>query len=261
VIFLDAVRSKMKKNYAALLARFAVLGMLLFLNSPEAGSFAQDIFEERQQQQKVNAPKILTAGFVCVEKVYNSELMAPYDVLQHSLFRDATNYIRCFIVTPDGKPFVTFEGIRITPDYAFANAPPIDILVIPSTETSMTADLANAAFIKWLKQAVVKANYVVTLCDGAFPLAATGALDGRFATTFPADRQRLAEMFPKVKVRDDVNFVAAGKYITSVGGALSYEPALYLVEKIYSKEHAQRTAVGLVLDWELSKVPHIVVGE
>jgi len=64
-----------------------------------------------------------------------------------------------------------------------------------------------------------------------------------------------------LKVRDDVNFVAAGKYITSVGGALSYEPALYLVEKLYSKEHAKRTGVGLVLDWELSKVPHVVVGE
>jgi transcriptional regulator GlxA family with amidase domain len=136
----------MKKKSATLLARFAVFVVLLFLNSPEAGSLAKDISGEWQQQQKVNAPKILNAGFVCVEKVYNSELMAPYDVLQHSLFRDATNYIRCFIVTPDGKPFVTFEGIRITPDYAFANAPPIDILVIPSTETSMTADLANESF-------------------------------------------------------------------------------------------------------------------
>ncbi len=27
---------------------------------------------------------VLNAGFVCVEKVYNSELMAPYDVLQHT---------------------------------------------------------------------------------------------------------------------------------------------------------------------------------
>jgi transcriptional regulator GlxA family with amidase domain len=251
----------MQKKSKTLLAQFIVLAMLLFLNSPEAGSLVKDIPGERQQQQNAKASKILNAGFVCVEKVYNSELMAPYDVLQHSLFRDSTNYIRCFIVTPDGKPFVTFEGIRIIPDYAFANAPPIDILVIPSAETSMTADLANVAFMRWLKQAAAKAQHVITLCDGAFPLAATGVLDGRFATTFPADRKRLAEMFPKVKVRDDVNFVAAGKYLTSVGGALSYEPALYLVEKIYSKEHAKRTAVGLVLDWELSKVPHLVVGE
>jgi len=207
---------------------------------------------------QTHAAKILTAGFVCVDKVYNSELMAPYDVLQHSYYRDSQNYIRCFIVTPDGKPFVTFEGIRISPDYSFANVPPIDILVIPSTETSMTKDLANGVLMAWLKRAVAQAKHVITLCDGAFPLAATGVLNGKMATTFPADRARLAKMFPQVKVRDDVNFVATGKYITSVGGALSYEPALYLVEKLYSAEHAKRTATGLVLDWDLRKVPHVV---
>ncbi len=55
-------------------------------------------------------------------------------------------------------------------------------------------------------------------------------------------------------------FVHDGKFITSVGGGLSYEPAFYLVEKLYSKEHAKRTAGGLVWDWELEKVPHWVVG-
>jgi transcriptional regulator GlxA family with amidase domain len=211
------------------------------------------------QLSKTNAPQILNAGFVCVEKVYNSELMAPYDVLQHSVYRDSLNYIRCFIVTPDGQPFVTSEGIHITPDFSFANAPAIDILVIPSTETSMGKDLKNVPVMAWLRRAVSEAKYIITLCDGAFPLAATGVLDGRVATTFPDDRKQFAQMFPKVKVRDGVNFVVDGKYITSVGGALSYEPALYLVEKLYSKEHAKRTGAGLVLDWDLSKVPHVVV--
>ncbi|MFQ5605228.1 MAG: DJ-1/PfpI family protein [bacterium] len=206
-------------------------------------------------------PKILNAGFLCIDGVYNSELMAPYDVLQHSVFRDSSNYIRCFIVTPDGKPFTTFEGIHIAPDYAFANVPPMDILIIPSTATSMNADIKNTPLIKWLKKTVQTASYVITVCDGAFPLAATGALDNRLATTFPTDRQRLAELYPKVKVQHDVNLVVDGKYITSAGGALSYQPALYLVEKIYSPEHAQRTAQGLVLEWDLKKLPHKLAGE
>ncbi len=214
---------------------------------------------QRGWAQDKAQPRILNAGFLCVDGVFNSELMAPYDVLQHTFYRDSTNYIRCFIVTPDGEPFVTFEGINVTPHYAFATAPRIDILVIPSTATSMTADLENAKLMRWVKKTVASATYVITVCDGAFPLAATGALDGRVATTFPSDRERLARMFPKVRVRHDVNLVADGKYITSVGGALSYQPALYLVEKLYSREHAQRTAKGLVLDWNLERVPHLVV--
>lgn len=202
---------------------------------------------------------VLTAGFLCVDKVYNSELMAPYDIFQHTYYRDPENYIRCFIVTPDGEPFVTSEGIRIIPDYSFENAPRIDILVIPSTETSMTTDMENTELMLWLEKAVADAAHVVSVCDGAFPLAATGALDGRMATTFPSDREALARMFPKVDVRHDVNFVADGKYVTSVGGALSYEPALFLVERLYSVENAKRVGKGLVLDWNLDGVPHLIV--
>jgi transcriptional regulator GlxA family with amidase domain len=206
-------------------------------------------------------PGVLNAAFVCVGGVYNSELMAPYDVLQHSVYRDDQNYIRCFIVTPDGDPFETAEGIAVTPDYAFDNSPDVDILVIPSTETSMTEDLHNEAYIDWIERAASKADWVITVCDGAFPLAATGLLDYRSATTFPGDRDRLQEMFNKIDVHHDVRLVVDGKFITSAGGAMSYEPALYLVERLYGPEHAARTAAGLVWPWNLSSVPHLIVEE
>jgi len=201
---------------------------------------------------------VLNAAFVCVEGVYNSELMAPWDVLQHSVYRDPDNYIRCFIVTPDGKPFVTAEGITITPDRSFDDAPDVDVLVIPSTETSMTRDLANERLMDWIDRAASKAQWVITVCDGAFPLAATGALDDRSATTFPADREELRQRFKKVDVRDDVRLVVDGKYITSVGGGMSYEPALYLIERLYGRESAERTAQGLVWPWNLDAIPHRV---
>ena len=184
---------------------------------------------------------VLTAGFVALESVYNSELMAPYDVLQHSIFRDSLNYIALFVVTPTGAPFIMFEGITIVPHYSFANAPPIDILVVPSTGRSMNDDLADEVFMSWLYETTQHARFVITVCDGAFLLAATGLLDGRVATTFPADRYRLAEMFPEVNVLYDARLAIDGKFTTSVGRALSYEPALYLVEALYGTEHARRT--------------------
>ncbi len=153
-------------------------------------------------------------------------------------------------MSPDGRPFTTFEGITVTPHYSFDDAPQIDILVIPSTEHSMTENLEDERLMEWLGGAVSEADYVISACDGAFPLAATGALDGRRATTFPADRDRFAEMFPEVRVVYDASYVVDGKYITSVGGALSYEPALHLLSALYGTEHARRTAEGLVLDWD-----------
>jgi len=209
-------------------------------------------------EQNRPATGILRAGFLVVPGVFNSELMAPYDVLQHSVFRDEKNYIEPFIVSPDGKALRTFEGIEVVPHYSFENCPAIDILIIPSTETSMTKDLENAAYMAFVRRTIESAKYVITVCDGAFPLAATGVLDGRSATTFPGDQTQFAETFPAIDVRTDVRFVADGKFITSVGGAMSYEPALYLVETLYSKDHAERTAKGLVWPWKLDDVPHLV---
>ena len=202
---------------------------------------------------------VLTVGFVGLETTHNPELMAPYDIFQHSVFRDSVNFIETFLVSPDERPFPTFEGISITPHYTFEDAPPEDILILPSTAGSMDIDLENEAFMTWLAGAVQRARYGVTVCDGVFPLAATGALRGRRATTFPEDRDRLAQMFPSVEVIYNANFVVDGKCITSVGGALSYEPALYLVEQMYGREHARRTAQGLVLDWRLREAPHRIV--
>ena len=66
-------------------------------------------------------------------------------------------------------------------------------------------------------------------------------------------------MFPEEEVRDDVRLVVDGKFITSVGGGMSYEPAFYLVERLYGREHVEATARGLVWPWDLGAVPHLVV--
>ena len=208
---------------------------------------------------EANGGDVLNVAFVVTETVYNSELMAPYDVIQHSIFRDDQAYMLPFIVSPDGQPVTTFEGIVVTPHVSFAEAPPVDVLVIPSTGNSLDADLQNEAYINWIRETAEQAQYVITVCDGAFPLAQTGLLDGRMATTFPGDRDQFRDQFPEIDVRYDVNMVVDGKYITSVGGALSYEPAFYLVEKVYSREHALKTAGGLVWDWNLETLPHLIV--
>ncbi|NNE34702.1 MAG: glutamine amidotransferase [Rhodothermales bacterium] len=207
------------------------------------------------------SPDVLNAGFVVAENVFNSELMAPFDIFHHTIFRDSDRYIRPFIVSPDGKKFKTFEGITIEADYSFDSSPPIDILVIPSTDGSMSDDLTNEAYMAFIESAAQGADWVLTLCDGAFPLAETGLLSGRVATTFPGDRDEFALRYPDVDLRYDANFVVDGKFVTSVGGALSYEPALYLVDRIYSWKAAAKTAEGMVLGWDPSSIPHIVDGE
>jgi transcriptional regulator GlxA family with amidase domain len=194
----------------------------------------------------------LRAGFLIVDGVYNTELTAPYDIFNHSIYATRPQGmpgIETFTVSPDGEVVTTAEGLRILPDHSFASAPALDILVVPSADGSREKDLENRAMVEWVKKVGGEARYVVSLCWGAFVLAEAGLLDGHAATTFPSDRDLLEKRYPKIEVQREVSFVHHGKALTSAGGAKSFDVALHLVEHLYGEAVAQRVAGGLVIDW------------
>lgn len=194
------------------------------------------------------ADRPLRAGFLVVDGVYNVELTAPYDVFQHTAYHTKPG-IEVFTVSPNGQPVTTFEGLRITPNYSFANAPAMDILVVPSTRGSMDRDLQNQELIGWVRRVGGQARHVLGLCDGAFVVAQAGLLDGQPATTFPEDYQRFAQQYPRVNLRVNVSFVDAGKVVTSQGGAKSYEAAMHMVDRLYGRQVAQGIGKGLLVPW------------
>lgn len=198
----------------------------------------------------MNTTALLVVGVLALPGVYNTELVAPIDVFDHVRFHSQPRPgMKVLVVAPTRVPIRTFEGVMVTSDYGLADAPRLDVFVIPSAEGNMGKDLEDATLVESVRKRVDAAGLVLTLCDGAFVLAATGALDGRQATTFPADREAFAKRFPKVAVRSDVSWVRDGKFVTSAGGVESFHAALAIVEKLYGRKVADGVAKGIVLDW------------
>ena len=196
------------------------------------------------------ADRPLVAGFVIVDGVYNTELMAPWDVFQHARYHTGSRpAIDVIAISPDGGPVTTAEGLRLLPDHGFADAPPIDILVVPSAEGSRDGDLEDATLIDFVRQRGQQARFVVSLCWGAFVLAQAGLLEDRACTTFPADYQRFAETFPGARLHVNVSFVHEGRFLTSEGGANSYRAAMYLVDLLYGEAVAAGIGGGLLIPW------------
>ena len=199
-------------------------------------------------------------AFLIMDGVYNTELTAPFDIFQHTIFRDSIKAMNTFLIAKEKKLVTSFEGIRMLPDYSYlGDYPKIDILVVPSAEHHLDTDLEDEELIAFIKKADQEAQYVTSHCDGAFVLAKAGLLDKVGSTTFPSDIPKYKEMFPQLDVRDSTLFVHDGKYITSAGGAKSFEASLYLAELLYGPAVARRLAKGLVIDWDLSTVPHVVI--
>jgi len=199
-------------------------------------------------------------GFLIMDGVYNTELTAPFDIFQHTIFRDSIKAMNTFMIAKTMDVVTSFEGIRMLPDFSYREAyPKIDILVVPSAEHHLDTDLEDQELINFIKKTDKDAQYVTSHCDGAFVLAKAGILDNVASTTFPSDIPKYKKMFPHLDVRDNTLFVHDGKYITSAGGAKSFEAALYLAEFLYGKKIADSLAGGLVIDWDLESVPHTIV--
>ncbi len=235
-----------------------LLPLLLFLACAEKKN------EERPKNVYKQVPELVegryNVGFLIMDGVYNTELTAPYDIFQHTKFRDGIKAMNVFCVADKNEPVVSFEGMRIIPDYNYLkdSVPPIDILVVPSAEHHLDTDLENEKMINWVQKVAASAEWVTSHCDGAFVLAKANLLNEVASTTFPSDIAKYKKMFPKLDVKEDVLFVHDGKYITSAGGAKSFEAALYLCEFLYGKEIAQSLANGLVIDWNLEKIKYFV---
>lgn len=200
-------------------------------------------------------------AFLIMDGTFNTEFTAPFDIFQHTKFRKNIKAMNVFTVANTLKPITTFEGVRILPDYNYIEdeLPKIDILVVPSAEHHLDSDLKDTTMLNFVKKVNKDALFITSHCDGAFVLAKAGVLNTVTSTTFPSDIDLYKKTFPNLKVADNVLFVHDKKYITSAGGAKSFEAALYLCEYLYGKEVAKSLAGGLVIYWDVTKVPHLII--
>lgn len=205
----------------------------------------------------------LRAAFLVVDGVYNTELTAPYDLLEHVAHAvkktPGVHPIEVFTVSPDGQPVTTAEGLKLTPKYSFENHPAVDILVVPSAEKSTGDDLKDARMVGWVREHGGKARHVVSLCWGAFVLAEAGLLDGHQATTFPSSIEDFAKRYPKVTVARGPGFVHDRKLLTSQGGVRSFDVAMHLIDRLYGEAVAKRVGGGLIIPWPPAEPQGLVV--
>lgn len=251
--------------------KYSIIGVIcLFIlgcNNPSEKNNSEEkhLHEDHNERIEKKFPDLdstrYNVGFLIMDGVFNTELTAPFDIFQHTVFRENIKAMNVFTVADTDEAVRTFEGMRILPDYNYLkdSIPTIDILVVPSAEHHLDSDLENEAMLRFVRNAGNNAKFVTSHCDGAFVLAKAGLLENVVSTTFPSDIDAMRSMFPNLDIRKDVLFVHDGKFITSAGGAKSFEAALYLCEFLYGKEIAKSLAGGLVIDWNLAEVPHAII--
>ena len=125
---------------------------------------------------------------------------------------------------------------------ALADADTVIVPACDDVEADPPADLVAA-----LRAAHDRGARLVSLCTGAFVLAAAGVLDGRRATTHWQHAAALAARYPRVQVEPDVLFIDEQSVLTSAGKAAGMDLCLYIVTADHGAAVANALARRLVV--------------
>jgi putative intracellular protease/amidase len=152
-----------------------------------------------------------------------------------------------YTVAASREPVTTAMGMKVLPQFTFADAPQPAVLLVPGG--SVAGARKSAPTLQWIRGASAHAEQTLSVCNGAFILAEAGLLDGLSATTTFHLIPKLAESFPKTKVVSDQRYVDNGKITTAAGLSAGIDGALHVVDKMMGRGKAQATAIGLEYDW------------
>jgi len=120
-----------------------------------------------------------------------------------------------------------------------------DTIVVPgwaSPEIEPSAKLVAA-----LRRADRREARIVSICTGAFVLAAAGLLDGRRATTHWLHTDALQRRYPRVQVDPGVLYVVDGTVMTSAGTAAGIDLCLHIVSCDYGADVAAAVSRRLLM--------------
>ncbi|HET7551428.1 MAG TPA: helix-turn-helix domain-containing protein [Gemmatimonadaceae bacterium] len=141
------------------------------------------------------------------------------------------------VPTSGGFSIAVTRGLGALRNAETIVVPGIDDLSLPVPEPVARA----------LQRAHERGVRLVSICTGAFVLAAAGVLDGRRATTHWLDAPALAERYPAVAVDPGVLYVDEGSVLTSAGITAGVDLCVHVVRKDYGAAVANAVARRLVV--------------
>jgi transcriptional regulator GlxA family with amidase domain len=143
-------------------------------------------------------------------------------------------------------PLRTSGGLRIETPYGLDDLLAADTVLVPACRRAIQRE-SPPALLDVLRRAHARGARMVSICSGAYLLAAAGLLDGRRATTHWMNAADFAHRFPAVKVDPTVLYVDEGDVLTSAGTGSAIDLCLHLVRLDHGAAVANEVARRMVV--------------
>jgi putative intracellular protease/amidase/YHS domain-containing protein len=233
-------------NAAARFGLIATLALLVISQLTAGTVWAEPAPSSGDNQKTVTTNPLkppaqgqIPIAFVISEGAVVIDFGGPWEVFRDVNIPGKGAPFRLYTVSDKIAPITVGGGMKIVPDYTFANAPTPKVIVIPAQSEP------SKAMLDWIRQSSKSTDVTMSVCTGAFVLAKTGLLDGKSATTFHSAFTSFAMEFPKIELKRGARFVENGNLATSGGLSSGIDLALRVVERYYGREVAAKTAYNM----------------
>jgi AraC family transcriptional regulator, transcriptional activator FtrA len=156
-----------------------------------------------------------------------------------------SNWYRFVSCSTEAGSLRAHGGLTITPDHGPELLEEADIIVVPGWKgagTPVPEDLCNR-----LRKAHARGARLVSICSGAFVLAATGLLDGHTATTHWRYAEKLRQLNPEIDVDEASLYRQENRIFTSAGSAAGIDLMIEIIRQDFGQEKANAVARRLVV--------------
>jgi transcriptional regulator GlxA family with amidase domain len=178
---------------------------------------------------------------VALDGVVPFDVGVACQVFAAALDRSGHRYYEVEVCTPGAAAVSTDTGFSVHGRHGLELLDGADTVVVPGVHWRVAFGGGPPAVHAALRAAARRAR-VMSICTGAFVLAAAGLLDGRPATTHWMYADEFRRRHPQVKLDPDVLFVDDGDVLTSAGVAAGIDLCLHVVRRDHGSEVANRAA-------------------
>ncbi len=186
-----------------------------------------------------------TFGLLCFEDLEELDLVGPWEVFTSAVM--GMHEARVVTIAERAEPIRCAKGLRIIPDHDFADAPPLDVVLVPGGQGTRR-EIDNPVLIEWLRKAGERCTWLTSVCTGSLLLHGAGFTRGRRITTHWGFIPELRERATDAEVLEGVRYVRDGNVVTAAGVSAGIDMALWLVGQIWDANRAR--LVQRVIDYD-----------
>jgi transcriptional regulator GlxA family with amidase domain len=177
----------------------------------------------------------ITTGILLFDDAEELDFAGPWEVFTTAARKQQGD--RVVTIAPRPGPVRCAKGLRVIPDHTYADAPELDVVLVPGGQGTRR-EVDNPVVLDWLRKLSERARWVTSVCTGSLLLHGAGLCAGKRITTHWAFVAQLRER-GGATVLDGPRYVRDGNLVTSAGVSAGIDMALWLVGQLYDPTHAR----------------------